>query len=77
MHFDQVYTLDPDSQDEIRDYLDAMYLLASEAAWRIYGFQINHREPSVSPLPVHLPSRDQVIFEEGSEQAALQIIVSM
>ena len=69
--------MDPESQDEIKDCLDARYLSASEAAWRIFGFQINHWEPSVSPLPIHLPERDQVIFEEGSEQAAMQTTVSM
>ena len=71
------YTVNPDSQDEVKDYIDARYLSASEAVWRIFGFQINHREPSVSPLPVHLPGCDQVVFEEGSEQTALQSTVSM
>ena len=65
--------VDPDSQDEIKDNLDARYL---SAAWRIFGFQINHREP-VSPLPVHLLGHDQVISEEGSKQVALQTTVSM
>ena len=69
--------MDSDSQDEIKDYLDARCLSASETAWRIFGFQINHREPSVSPLPIHLLAHDQVIFEEGSEQAALQTTVLM
>ena len=69
--------MDPESQDEIKDCLDARYLSASEAAWRIFGFQINHREPSVSPLPIYLPGCDQVIFEEGSEQAVMQTTVSM
>ena len=71
------YTVNPDSQDEVKDYIDARYLSASKAAWRIFGFQINHREPSVSPLPIHLPGCDQVIFEEGSEQTALQSTVLM
>ena len=68
------YTVNPDSQDEVKDYINARYLSASEAAWRIFGFQINHREPSVSPLPIHLPGCDQVVFEE---QTALQSTVSM
>ena len=38
---------------------------------------MHQREPSVSPLPVHLPGRDQVIFEEGSEESALETTVSM
>ena len=55
----------------------ARYLSASEAAWRIFGFRVKQREPSVSCLPIHLLGRDQVIFEEGGEQIALDTTISM
>ncbi|GJE90163.1 ATP-dependent DNA helicase PIF1 [Phanerochaete sordida] len=41
--------------DEIEDYWNARYLSAGEAAWRILGFHITRKEPSVTALPVHLP----------------------
>ncbi|CDO69901.1 hypothetical protein BN946_scf184884.g60 [Trametes cinnabarina] len=43
--------------DEIQDYWDARYLSATEATWRILGYHITSKEPGVSSLPVHLPSR--------------------
>ncbi|GJW19447.1 hypothetical protein Tco_0026883 [Tanacetum coccineum] len=40
------------------------YLLACEAAWRIYGFDIHYRFPPVETLPFHLPNEQSVIFNE-------------
>ena len=40
--------------DEIKDYVDARYLSAHDTAWRILGFHITSKNPSVSCLPVHL-----------------------
>lgn len=42
------------SGDEIKHYLDGRYVCASEAAWRILGFDIHYRYPSVERLPVHV-----------------------
>ncbi|GJQ89676.1 putative PIF1 DNA helicase/replication protein A1-like protein [Tanacetum coccineum] len=36
--------------DEVQDYYDCRYLSACEAAWRIYGFDIHYRTPSVERL---------------------------
>ena len=70
------YTLEENVTDEIQNYIQARYLSASEATWRIFGFHINHREPSVSTLTVHLPGYDHIVFEEGSVEAALSSTVS-
>ncbi|WVZ88359.1 hypothetical protein U9M48_034889 [Paspalum notatum var. saurae] len=43
-----------DKNDEIQMYLDARYLSAGEASWRIFGFELQHREPSVQRLQFHL-----------------------
>ena len=37
-----------DEVDEIQDYIDARYLSATEAAWRILEFTTTRKEPSVS-----------------------------
>ncbi|KAF7807311.1 uncharacterized protein G2W53_039472 [Senna tora] len=42
--------------DEIQQYYDCRYVSPCEAAWRIFGFDINYREPSVERLPFHLPN---------------------
>ncbi len=56
--------------DEIQRFLDARYVSASEAVWRIFQFRLQHVFPSVVPLPVHLPSRQPVIFDETETEEA-------
>nr|GEV00799.1 putative PIF1 DNA helicase/replication protein A1-like protein [Tanacetum cinerariifolium] len=40
--------------DEIKAYLDYGYLSACEAAWRLFGFEVQYRTPSVERLSFHL-----------------------
>jgi hypothetical protein len=40
--------------DEIEEYWKARYLSTGEAAWRILGYTITKKEPSVTPVSVHL-----------------------
>ncbi|KAF7807930.1 ATP-dependent DNA helicase PIF1 [Senna tora] len=51
-----------DNVDEIKMYYDCRYISACEATWRIFGFDINFREPSVERLPFHLPNQQWVVF---------------
>ncbi|KAK1377287.1 hypothetical protein POM88_033480 [Heracleum sosnowskyi] len=61
--------------DEVKHYLDGRYVCVSEAAWRILGFDIHYRFPSVERLPVHVPGGKTVSFkvndnlEEVAEKA--------
>lgn len=41
--------------DEIEDYWQGRYLSAPEAMWRMLGFHIQKKDPSVTALPIHLP----------------------
>nr|XP_025660692.1 uncharacterized protein LOC112756337 [Arachis hypogaea] len=50
--------------DEIRNYYDCRYISACEAAWRIFGYDIQQKEPSVIRLPFHLPNEHPVIFRD-------------
>ncbi|KAF7835751.1 ATP-dependent DNA helicase PIF1 [Senna tora] len=43
-----------DFADEIKKYYDCHYISLCEAAWRIFGFDINFRESSIEQLPFHL-----------------------
>nr|GEW68867.1 hypothetical protein [Tanacetum cinerariifolium] len=56
-------TIDGEEVDEIKDFLNCIYLSACEAAWRIYGFEIHYRTPSVEWFPFHLKDEQQVIFD--------------
>jgi PIF1-like helicase len=51
--------------DEIKDYIDGRYLSSNEAAWRIIGFDITSKEPSVACLPVHLPGENVPRYTGG------------
>ncbi|XP_074347409.1 uncharacterized protein LOC141686263 [Apium graveolens] len=53
------------SLDEVQHYLSGRYVCASEASWRIFGFDIHSRWPSVDRLPVHLPDQKYVSFKTG------------
>lgn len=49
--------------NEVKHYLDGRYVCASEAAWRILGFNIHYRSPAVERLPVHVPGGKNVAFD--------------
>ncbi|KAF7826876.1 uncharacterized protein G2W53_018040 [Senna tora] len=53
-----------DNIDEIKMYYDCRYISPCEAVWRIFGFDINFREPSVECLPFHLPGEQGVVFAD-------------
>ncbi|KAF7835661.1 ATP-dependent DNA helicase pif1 [Senna tora] len=51
-------------RDEIKQYYDCRYVSPCEVAWRIFGFDINFREPAVERLPFHLPNRQGIVFPD-------------
>ncbi|KAF7812812.1 ATP-dependent DNA helicase PIF1 [Senna tora] len=53
-----------DNFDKIKMYYDCRYISACESAWRIFGFDINYREPSVERLPFHLLNEEGIIFND-------------
>ena len=42
--------------DEIKDYVTARYLSASEAAWRILSYHITRKDPATSSIYIHPPN---------------------
>ena len=58
--------------DEIKEYQDLRCVGSSEATWHIMGFEIAERFPSVQALRVHLEEQQQVIFDEDTEEEALE-----
>ncbi|CDF38585.1 ATP dependant DNA helicase [Chondrus crispus] len=63
-------TAENECHDEISNFQDARYVSASEAAWRLFSFDIVDRNPPAVRLTVHLPNHHTVYFEEGREQEA-------
>ena len=58
-------TLEIEQRDEIKRYIDARYVSAPEAAWRLFRNEIHHQEPNVVRLQVHLPGQHMVTYDEN------------
>ncbi|KAG2209273.1 hypothetical protein INT47_005565 [Mucor saturninus] len=54
------------SHDEINHFIDARYVSAPEASWRIFGFSLHKEFPSHQRLSIHLPGQETVYFAEGA-----------
>ncbi|XP_075475631.1 uncharacterized protein LOC142507875 [Primulina tabacum] len=50
--------------DEVNMYYDCRYISPCEAAWRIFGFEIQYRDPPVERLSFHLPNEQNIIFSD-------------
>ena len=52
--------------DEIETYINARYISASEAVWRIIGFSLHNEFPKVFRLTIHLPNVQMVVFAKNN-----------
>jgi hypothetical protein len=59
--------------DEIKKYLDYHYVSASEAAWRIFKFDMHERFPTVERLQYHLPNQQMVLFDDNNDVRKMAI----
>ena len=57
-------------RDELSNFLNARYIGSTEAAWRIFEFQLTERFPAVVQLAVHLENGQRVYF---NEQTAMNV----
>ncbi|KAI9117841.1 hypothetical protein K1719_011256 [Acacia pycnantha] len=53
--------------DEIEQYYNFRYRSACEVAWRIFGFDIQHRFPPVERLSFHLPNQQCIIYSNTDD----------
>ena len=60
-------------RDEIAEYEDLRSVGSSEATWHLMSFPITERYPPVQALRVHTEDQQQVIFDEGKEDVALEM----
>lgn len=59
--------------DEITQFQMGRYISSNEAVWRILGFNIHERYPTVVHLSVHLENGQRVYFtEDNAQQRAAQ-----
>ncbi|CAG8549042.1 12819_t:CDS:2 [Gigaspora margarita] len=50
--------------DEIQNFVEARWISAPEAVWRILGFNMNKMNPAVTRLQVHLRDQQRINFNE-------------
>ena len=43
------------ANNEVQNFINARYIGATEALWRLFGFPIHGMYPEVTKLPIHLP----------------------
>jgi hypothetical protein len=53
--------------DEIKMYLDARYVSASESIWRIFHYRLHNHTPNVQRLAIHLPDQQSITFQDGDD----------
>jgi len=55
------------NHDEISTFLDAYYVSASEAGWRLFEFPMHYQSHTVIHLAFHLPDQQNVCSIDGHE----------
>ncbi|XP_074342546.1 uncharacterized protein LOC141680141 [Apium graveolens] len=57
---------DPIAYKAVKNY-NSRYVCTSKASWRIFGFDIHSRWPSVDRLPIHLPGEKHINFKTSAD----------
>ena len=60
--------------DEVKKFVDARYVSASESCWRILQFDLQDRYPAIQRLALHLPNKQSVTYREGQAEEAVRNI---
>ena len=53
--------------DEIVNYLEARYVSATEACYRLFAFELHANLPHVIRLALHLEDQQPVVFAESAD----------
>ena len=60
-------------RDEIRQYIDARYIGASEGTWRLLKFPLYGQFPPVQTLAIHLENMQRVYVSEENDSGEPQL----
>ncbi|CAH1445086.1 unnamed protein product [Lactuca virosa] len=55
--------IENNDHDEIGEFYNCRYISACEACWRLFGYDIHYRTPSVERLSFHLEHKQPVVFK--------------
>jgi len=59
--------------DEVQSFVLGSYISSNEAVWRILGFPIHERYPTLVHLSIHLENGQRIYFTPGNLQQQLQV----
>ncbi|XP_013614814.1 PREDICTED: uncharacterized protein LOC106321037 [Brassica oleracea var. oleracea] len=62
-----IHRNEPDTSNEINNFLECRYISACEGSWRLFAFPIHYNQPNVVKLPVHLPGDHVMVFDESAD----------
>lgn len=54
-----------EDQNEVQKYLDAIYVSASEASWRLFKYKTHQEYPNVVQLAIHMPNEQSIVYNEA------------
>ncbi|GJV83467.1 putative DNA helicase, partial [Tanacetum coccineum] len=54
-------------QDEIEEYLSCRYISASEACWKLLGYEMHYRSIAVERLPFHEEGCNRIYFRDDDD----------
>ena len=57
--------------DEVQEYLDAHYVTAPEACWRLFEFPLHAKSHVVERLPAHLEHQQSCLLHEGQKEETI------
>ena len=60
------------NHDEVKSYLDARWVTAPEATWRVSEYEMHVKSHTIIRLPVHLPGQQNVNFRSGTKDEAAE-----
>ena len=58
--------------DEVKSFMDARYVSAPEAIWRLSEYKMHAQSHTIIRLPLHLPEQQPVYFKLGHEEEAVE-----
>lgn len=58
--------------DEVRHYMEFLYVNSTEAAWTLVSFPLTNRSHSVMTLPVHKEDKQGVVVVESLSEGEMR-----
>ena len=68
-HDEATVSIETEKRDEIDEFVNGRYVCATEAVWRLLGFETHAHYPPVQRLACHLENGQRVVWEDSDDPA--------